>query len=119
MAKDDWRLRIELSEGGAPSLLERLGLVKDDADELARELRESRLAVTHDDDTVFVYATTSLELERAKAIVQRELEELKASPQAIVSEHWLGAEERWDSQQPSDADEEVLAEGYAPWEVRI
>jgi hypothetical protein len=119
MAKDDWRLRIELGEGNAPSLLERLGLVKDDADELANELRESRLTVTHTNDTVFVYAATSLELERAKAVVQRELEELHASPQAIVSEHWLSTEDRWDSEQSSDADEEVLAEGYAPWEVRI
>ncbi|HEV2590447.1 MAG TPA: hypothetical protein VGU02_01015 [Gaiellaceae bacterium] len=119
MAKDDWRLRIELSEGNAPSLLERLGLVKDDADELAEELRESRLTVTNDDDTVFVYAATSLELERAKAIVQRELEELRASPQSIVSEHWLREEDRWDGGPPNDPDEEVLAEGYAPWEVRI
>ena len=119
MATDDWRLRVELSEGKAPSLLERLGLVNDDADELAEELRESRLAVTHDEDTVFVYAASSLELERAKAIVQRELNELHAAPQAIVTEHWLTEEERWDSEAPSDPDAEALAEGYAPWEVRV
>ena len=118
MATDDWRLRIELSEGHE-SLLERLGLVSDDADELAEELRESRLAVTHDDDTVFVYAASSLELERAKAIVQRELNELSATPRAIVSEHWLADEERWDGDAPTDPDAELLAEGYAPWEVRI
>jgi hypothetical protein len=119
MAKDDWRLRVELSEGNGPSLLERLGLVKDDADELAEELRDSRLTVTNDDDTVFVYAASSLELERAKAIVQRELTELNATPQAIVSEHWLSAEERWDDEPASNPDADLLAEGYAPWEVRI
>src|SRR5436309_988383 len=119
MAKDDWRLRVELSEGHGPSLLERLGLVKDDADELAEELRDSRLTVTHDDDTVFVYAATSLELERAKAIVQRELTELHAAPKAIVSEHWLAGEDRWDDEPASDPDADSLAEGYAPWEVRI
>ena len=119
MAKDDWRLRVEVSEGHE-SLLERLGLVGDDADDLAEELRDSRLAVTRDGDTVFVYAATSLELERAKAIVQRELGELSVSPQAIVSEHWLADEDRWDDEPAApDADEEVLAEGYAPWEVRI
>jgi hypothetical protein len=119
MAKDDWRLRVELSEGHGPSLLERLGLVKDDADELAEELRDSRLTATHDDDTVFVYAATSLELERAKAIVQRELTELHAAPQALVTEHWLAGEERWDDEPAADPDAETLAEGYAPWEVRI
>jgi hypothetical protein len=119
MAKDDWRLRVELNEGHE-SLLERLGLVGDDADDLAEELRDSRLAVTHDDDTVFVYAATSLELERAKTIVQRELGELHASPRAVVSEHWLADEERWDDEPAApDPDGEVLAEGYAPWEVRI
>jgi hypothetical protein len=120
MARDDWRLRVELGDEEAPGVLERLGLVHDDADELARELRDSRLAVTHDDDTVFVYASTSLELERAKAIIQRELDELGVQPQTVVTEHWLADEERWDDQPAGpDYDEEILAEGYAPWEVRI
>jgi hypothetical protein len=120
MAADDWRLRIELGEGNSWRLLERLGLVKDEADELARELAESKLAVTHDRDTVFVYASSSLELERAKAVVQRELEELGATAQAVVSEHWLAREERWDDQPQSlDYDEQIVAEGYAPWEVRV
>jgi|SRR5581483_15273 len=118
MAKDDWRLRVELGEGHE-SLLERLGLVGDDADELADELKDSRLTATHDEDTVFVYAATSLELERAKAIVQRELDDLRVRPQAIVAEHWLADEDRWNDDPPTDPDEEVLAEGYAPWEVRL
>lgn len=120
MASDDWRLRIELGEASGSELLERLGLVRTDADELAHELEESRLAVTHDDDTVFVYAPTSLELERAKSVIQRELDELQARPQAVVTEHWLSDEERWDDEPAGpDYDEEILASGYAPWEVRI
>jgi hypothetical protein len=119
MAKDDWRLRIELGEGRSYPLLERLGLVHDEADELARELKDARLAVTHDSDTVFVYAASSLELEKAKAIVQRELQELNATAQALITEHWLAAEDRWDDQPPGDFDEQVVREGYAPWEVRV
>lgn len=120
MAKDDWRLRIELQEEHSYPLLERLGLVKDDADELAKELTNSRLAVTHDSDTVFVYAASALELEKAQAVVERELEELNLRPDALITEHWLAGEERWDDQPVSaDPDEEVAGEGYAAWEVRI
>jgi hypothetical protein len=119
MAKDDWRLRVELSEGHE-SLLERLGVVDNDADDLADELRDSRLSVTHDEDTVFVYGAASLELEKAKSIVDRELGELHIVPREVVIEHWLAAEERWNSEpKGADADDETLAEGYAPWEVRI
>ena len=49
MATDDWRLRIELpDEEGARGLLERLGLARSDADDLAAELRNERLAVSQD-----------------------------------------------------------------------
>jgi hypothetical protein len=119
MAKDDWRLRVELSEGHE-SLLERLGVVDNDADDLADELRDSRLSVTHDEDTVFVYGAAALELEKAKAIVERELGDLHITPREVVTEHWLAEDERWDSEPPGpNGDEETLAEGYAPWEVRF
>ena len=49
MAQDDWRLRIELGTEGAHGLLGRLGVVDTDADDLARELRDERLAVTRDE----------------------------------------------------------------------
>ena len=39
---------------------------------------------------------------------------------SISVEHWLEDEERWDDDPPGPSeDEEILAEGYAPWEVRI
>jgi hypothetical protein len=120
VARDDWRLRVELAEAGTGGLLERLGLWDSDAHELAGELKDHRLAVTEHDGTVFVYASSSLELEQARQVIENELAELDAQPEQIVSEHWLAAEDRWDSDAPApDSDAQVLAEGYAPWEVRI
>jgi hypothetical protein len=120
MARDDWRLRIELADDDASGLLGRLGLWESDARELAHDLKDRRLAVTRDDDTVFVYASSSLELERARAVIEEELAGLDAAPERIVVEHWLAGEERWDDDPTGvDVDEEVLAEGYAPWEVRV
>jgi hypothetical protein len=120
VARDDWRLRIELAEGGTRGLLEQLGPFESDARELAGELRDHRLAVTEDDGTVFVYASSSLELEPARRVIEQELHELGARTEAILTEHWLHDEERWDDDPAApDPDSEVLAEGYAPWEVRI
>jgi hypothetical protein len=121
MAQDDWRIRIELpDEGGARDLLGRLGLRQSDADELADELREHRLAVSQDGDTVFVYAATGMQAEQAARIVESELEDLGLTPSRFVTERWLRDEERWndDPEQP-DVEEELLQRGYAPWEVRV
>ena len=120
MARDDWRLRIELAGEAASGLLGRLGLWESDARELAHDLKDRRLAVTRDDDTVFVYASSSLELEQARAVIDQELAELDAAPQRVALEHWLSDEERWNNDPTSlDVEGEVLAEGYAPWEVRV
>jgi hypothetical protein len=119
MADDDWRLRIELPSDGS-NLLERLGLIHTEADELAEELGDSKLAVTNDDDTVFIYARTAVELDRAKALIERELAEAGVHAREIAAEHWLDGEDRWDGDPPGPTDdEEILAEGYAPWEVRV
>jgi hypothetical protein len=38
----------------------------------------------------------------------------------VQVEHWLAAEERWDDDTSGETvDSDLLAEGYAPWEVRI
>jgi hypothetical protein len=121
MATDDWRIRIELpDEEGARGFLDRLGLTRDDAEELADELREHRLAVSQDDDTVFVYAATGMQAEQASRIVEQELQDAGFTPTRFVTERWLREEERWDDEpaQP-DAEEELLERGYAPWEVRV
>ena len=121
MAQDDWRIRIELpDEEGARGLLDRLGLRQTDAEDLAEELREHRLAVSQDDDTVFVYAASGMQAEQAGRIVEEELQEADLTPQRLITERWLREEERWDDdpEQP-DVEEELLDRGYAPWEVRV
>jgi hypothetical protein len=121
MAQDDWRIRIELpDEEGALGLLDRLGLSRHDAEELADELREHRLAVSRDGDTVFVYAATGMQAEQAARIVEQELQEEGFTPTRFVTERWLRDEERWDDDPPQpDPEEELLERGYAPWEVRV
>jgi hypothetical protein len=94
MGRDDWRLRIELGEQGAGGLLGRLGL--SDAHELARDLEKHRIEASDDEGTVFVYADSSLELERARAVIEREVAELELNPLEIVSGHWRHDEERWE-----------------------
>jgi len=121
MAQDDWRIRVELpDEEGARGLLDRLGLTRHDAEELADELREQRLAVSRDGDTVFVYAASGMQAERASRIIEQELEDADFTPTRFVTERWLRDEERWNDDPPQpDAEEELLERGYAPWEVRV
>ena len=121
MAQDDWRIRIELpDEEGASGFLDRLGVTKGDAEELADELREHRLAVSRDGDTVFVYAATGMQAEQASRIIEQELQEEGLTPTRFVTERWLRAEERWDDDPDTgDVEEDLLRRGYAPWEVRV
>jgi len=97
MARDDWRLRIELGEQGSRGLLGRLGL--SDAHELAKDLEQHRIEATDDGGTVYVYADSSLELERARSVIEEEITALELAPLEIVSGHWLHDEERWQEQQ--------------------
>ena len=121
MARDDWRIRIELrDEEGARGLLERLGLASRDGDELAEELRERRLAVSQDDNTVFVYAASAMQAEQASRVVEEELQEAGLAPARLVTERWLEDEDRWDDEPRGQTwEEEELERGYAPWEVRV
>jgi hypothetical protein len=122
MAQDDWRVRVELEEERhATDFLARLGLdLGSEARELAKELEDHRLAVSNDHDSVFVYAATRDAARKAKAIVETELKELGLRAEEMQIEHWLHDEDRWDDEPPGpDIEEELLEEGYAPWEVRI
>ncbi len=122
VSRDDWRLRIELEEERhASDFLERLGLdLSSEARELARELKERRLAVSREGDVVFVYAATRTEIEQARAVVEAELGELGLEARSLTVEQWLHEDERWDDEAAGpDLEEEVLAHGYAPWEVRV
>ena len=120
MAHDDWRLRIELDEEAAGGLLQRLGLLGSDAHRLVDELVKDRLVVTGEGRTIFVYAASSQQLDQARRVIDDELTMLEIEPDAIVREHWLADEDRWDDEVAPDTIEvETLAAGYAPWEVRI
>lgn len=121
MAQDDWRIRIELpDEEGAAGLLDKLGLRRGDAEELADELREHRLAVSRDGDTVFVYASTGMQAEQASRVIEKELDDESLTPTRLVTERWLHEEERWDDEPDTgDVEEDLLRRGYAPWEVRV
>jgi hypothetical protein len=120
--RDDWRIRIEVVDDPAQGLLDRLGLdLSDEARELAKELEGRRLAVSRDDDVIFVYAGSRAEAEQARAIVEAELRDAGAEASISQIEHWLAAEGRWDDEpEPNhDLEEEALEHGYAPWEVRV
>jgi hypothetical protein len=121
MASDDWRIRIELpDEEGARGFFERLGIGRSDAEELADELRTHRLAVSQDDDTIFVYTSSGMQAEQASRIIEQELEDAGLTPERFVTERWLAEEERWnDDPEGPDVEEDLLERGYAPWEVRV
>jgi len=122
MARDDWRIRIELEgEEHAGTLLERLGRgLSREARELAEELERARLAVSRQGSTLFVYAETPAQAEHARLIIETELREHGIKAQVDRVEHWLADEDRWDTEPPGpDIEEELLQRGIAPWEVRV
>lgn len=119
---DNWRIRIELpEEGNARTLLGRLGLDlgSDEAKRLAKELEGHRLAVSRDDEIVFVYSDSQAQADRARQIVEAELADESIAAEVKV-ERWLPGEERWSGESPQETwEEEELRRGYAPWEVRV
>jgi hypothetical protein len=121
MARDEWRITIELpEEGHATALLARLGLdLGSKARELARELEGRRLAVSRDGNEIFVYAASRREAEQAHAVVESELADEGLAARTTRIERWLHDEERWSDEIGTSVEEETLAKGYAPWEVRV
>lgn len=122
MAEDDWRIRIEVEEDEhAAGLLDRLaGDLGSEARELAEELRERRLAVSRDGETVFVYADSRAEAEQAHKVVEAELRENGIEARTSRVEHWLDEEDRWDDEPAGGTwEDEELDRGFAPWEVRV
>jgi len=121
MARDDWRIRVELEEEHAGGFLQSLGFgLSSRAKELAKELEADRLPVSRDDDTIFVYASSGLAAEQAQKVVEAELDENGIEPLVVRIEHWLADEERWDDDPKDETwEEDLLERGYAPWEVRI
>jgi hypothetical protein len=120
VARDDYRIRVELPEKeNASGLLSRLGLGSW-ADELAEELEGRRLVVSQDEGELFVYAASAAEAAQARAIVESEVAAEGVEATVGPVEHWLHDEERWDDEPPEPSpEEELLEEGIAPWEVRV
>jgi len=119
---DDWRIRIVVSEGEhAGGLLHRLGQgLSSDAAELAKDLESKRLAVSRDDNEIFVYTSSPDDAAKAQAVIEAELREHGVEATASRVEHWLADEERWDDEPPTESwEQEELDRGYAPWEVRV
>ena len=122
MANDDWRIRIEVEEEEhARGFLERLtGDLDSEARELAKDLASHRLAVSHDGNTVYVYAPTRAAAEQAHAVAEAELRAHDIKARTSRVEHWLDEEDRWDDEPPGETwEEEELERGFAPWEVRV
>lgn len=119
---DNWRIRIELPEETSPgTLLDRLGvdLGSDEARRLAKELEGHRLAVSRDDEVIFVYTDSQAQAERAREIVEAELADEGITAEIQV-ERWLPDEERWSGEPPQETwEEEEVRRGHAPWEVRV
>ena len=116
---DDWRIHITVEE--PEGLLDRLGdALGGEARELAEELEKRRLAVSRDDDELFVYASSRGEAARAREIIDAVLREQGIEAKTSRIEHWLDAEDRWDDDPPGETwEEEELERGFAPWEVRV
>ena len=119
MANDDWRITIEVE--GAKDVAGRLsGDLSAEAQELADDLKGRRLSVSVDDETLFIYCNSQADAEKARAVVEAELNANGMTASTSKVEHWLDAEERWDDEAPTETwEQEELDEGYAPWEVRV
>jgi len=115
---DDWRIHIEIEDAGG--FLHRLGQgLSSEASELAKDLESKRLAVSRDDNEIFVYASTADDAAKALSVVQAELATLGIEATTSTVEHWLADEERWSDEPPGETwEQESLDRGFAPWEVR-
>ena len=127
---DDWRLRIDVYEPSrARRLLERL-----DASELEHELESSfheRVIVSRDDSTIFCYAGTREQAERARVLARQLAEEHDWQLDTDL-ERWHPSAESWENpDQPlpsSDAERaaehakliaDERAQGVPEFEVRV
>lgn len=131
---DDWRLRIELADGGqAGQLTERLK-AHTAADDRTRSIHD-RIVVSHDGAEVFCYAGTR---EQAEA-TRRAIERLAADHEWSASyelKHWHPTAEQWedadlplpstDAERADEMQRRVAQEradseqqGYPEFEVRV
>jgi hypothetical protein len=127
---DEFRLRAHLSS--PPALVDALNDLQ--LDDAARS-DVGRLAVTHDDDDVFLYADSLAAAEHARAVVAQAISEHGLGGEVTLS-RWHPLEERWEDAAaplPASAEEEAVerarrdaaedaesaAYGAPEWEVRM
>src|SRR5258705_6144589 len=97
MANDDWRITIEVEEEHAPGFLDRLtGDLGSEARELANNLQAHRLAVSRDENTIYVYAATRAAAEQAHAVVEAVLREQAIEASNSRVQHWPRQEDSCD-----------------------
>lgn len=127
---DEFRLRVQVHK--PKDLLKALRDVDLDED-AQRDL--GRLAVTHEEDHVYLYADSLPAAERARAIVAQAMSEHGIEGPIALS-RWHPVEERWEDaaialpaddaaeaaereRRDAQEDAESLAGGYPQWEVRV
>ena len=119
---EDWRVRVEVERSDdLGTFMERLrhGLGQE-ARDLADALTDHHLVVSRNDNELFVYAGSRSQARQAHKVIEAELQEHAITANVSRVEHWLADEERWDNEPPGEAwEEELLAQGYAPWQVRV
>jgi hypothetical protein len=135
---EDWRVTIPTGssdDGLVARALE--GLREREVEREARERLGGRVAVSRDDDHIFLYADTEAAAREAAELVTTLLgEHGLVAEGGIGVERWHPIEERWEDasvglpgteaeraaeEERREADEaaEAHATGEAPWEVRI
>ncbi len=131
---DDWRVTIDLGEGGVGA-----DFVEGFRERgLEREVHErlgGRVAISHDGPHVFLYAEDGEQAGEAESIVGPALER-HGLRGAIALERWHPIEERWEdasvplpqteaekaverARHEADAASESIAQGLPEWEVRL
>jgi hypothetical protein len=127
---DEFRVRVHVQT--PRELLTALKEVELD-EQAQREL--GRLAVTHEQDHIFMYADSLTAAERARAIVQRTMTQHDIDGE-IALLRWHPVEERWEDasvalpgteaeqaiereRRDAQEDAESLASGSPQWEVRV
>jgi hypothetical protein len=135
---DDWRVTIAMDPGDEGLTSRALEAVREhDVEHEARKRLGGRVAVSRDDDRIFLYADTEAAAREAAGLVSTLLAEHGlALESGVAIDRWHPVEERWEDatvalpstaaereaeQERRDADEdaEARASGEAPWEVRI
>jgi len=131
---DDWRLQIDLDDAGIG------GEIADHlrAAELEHDLEtafDRQVIVSHEGERIFLYAGDREQLDRARGVVQKRLDE-KGRQAKFDLRHWHPAAEDWedpDAVEPTTEeekaaehqrlmqteDEEAIDRGYAEFEVRV